>query len=186
MVEPRRRCYSLPAVDLRKKAVGGIIYVTVLSANKLSKSSLKGSPSQRLQNPSSDKTSEDYSVDNDLQTFVEVELGELTRKTNEKSGSSPKWDSTFNMVMHEESGTLRFHLYECNPCNVKYDYLASCEIKVLIELFLSIVFAFRRPLQSSLMLQLRMFDTMPNIRPKISFKILGLCNVMQKIRENEH
>ncbi|XP_015882982.2 synaptotagmin-4 [Ziziphus jujuba] len=130
MVEPRRHCYSLPAVELRKKAVGGIIHVTVLSANKLSKSSLRGSPSRRQQNPSSDKSSEDYSADNDLLTFVEVELGELTRRTNEESGSSPRWDSTFNMVLHGESGTLRFHLYACNPSSVKYDYLASCEIKV--------------------------------------------------------
>ncbi|KAF3438565.1 hypothetical protein FNV43_RR21328 [Rhamnella rubrinervis] len=129
MVEPRRRCFSLPAVDLRKKAVGGIIYVTVLSASKLSKSNLKVSPSRRQQSPS-DKGLGDYFVDNDLQTFVEVELGDLTRRTIEGSGSSPRWDSTFNMVLHEESGTLRFHLYECNPSNVKYDYIASCEIKV--------------------------------------------------------
>lgn len=129
MVEPHRRCYSLPAVDLRKKAVGGIIYVTVLSANKLSKSNFKVSPSRRQQSP--DKTLEDYFVDSDLQTFVEVELGDLTRRTNESTGSSPRWDSTFNMVLHEESGTLRFHLYECTQSSVKYDYLASCEIKVL-------------------------------------------------------
>ena len=136
MVEPHRRCYSLPAVDLRKKAVGGIIYVTVLSASKLSKSNLKVNPSRRQRSPS-DKSLEDYFADNDLQTFVEVELGDLTRRTNEGSGSSPRWDSTFNMVLHGEVGTLRFHLYECNPSNVKYDYLASCEIKVIIELILS-------------------------------------------------
>lgn len=127
MVEPRRRCYSMPAVNLRKKAVGGIIYVTVVSASKLSRNILRGSPSRRQFN----STSEDQPVDKDLQTFVEVELEELTRKTDVKLGSNPNWNSKFNMMLHEETGNLRFHLYECTPNNVKYDYLASCEIKVL-------------------------------------------------------
>ncbi|KAL5544784.1 hypothetical protein UlMin_008568 [Ulmus minor] len=130
MVEPRRRCFSLPAVDLQKKAVGGIIYVTVVSANKLFRSTLRGSPSRKGENSFSDRSSEEYLANEDLQTFVEVELEELTRRTSVKSGSGPKWDSTFNMVLHEEVGSLRFHLYESTPSNVKYDYLASCEIKV--------------------------------------------------------
>ena len=130
MVEPRRRCFSLPAVDLQKKAVGGIIYVTVVSASKLFRSNLRGSPSRRQEN-TSDITLEDNFADRDLQTFIEVELEELTRRTSKKSGSSPQWNSTFNMVLHEEVGSLKFHLYECTPNNVKYDYLASCEIKVL-------------------------------------------------------
>ncbi|XP_042964292.1 synaptotagmin-5-like isoform X2 [Carya illinoinensis] len=130
MVEPRRRCYSLPAVDLRKKAVGGVIHVTVLSANKLSRSSLKGNSSRRQQNGSVNGNSEEQIVVKDLQTFVEVELEELTRRTDVRSGSGPTWNSTFNMVLHEQTGTIRFHLYECTPSNVKYDYLASCEIKI--------------------------------------------------------
>lgn len=129
MVEPRRRCFSLPAVDLQKKAVGGIIYVTVISGSKLFKSNFRGSPSRRLEN-SSDRSSEESLVDRDLQTFVEVELEELTRRTTVRTGSSPKWDSTFNMVLHDEMGTLRFNLYESTPSNVKYDFLASCEIKL--------------------------------------------------------
>ncbi|KAF5733988.1 hypothetical protein HS088_TW16G00429 [Tripterygium wilfordii] len=129
LVEPRRRCYSLPAVDLRKKAVGGIIYVTVISAGNLFRSNLKGSPS-RKHSFSLNGSLEEHNSDKDLRTFVEVELEELTRRTAVKKGSDPKWDSTFNMILHEESGTLRFHLYECNPGSVKYDYLASCEIKV--------------------------------------------------------
>ncbi|KAF5730367.1 hypothetical protein HS088_TW20G00740 [Tripterygium wilfordii] len=129
MVEPRRRCYSLPAVDLRKKAVGGIIYVTVISAGNLSKSSLRGSPSQK-NNFSLNGSLEDHGNDKDLQTFVEVEVEELTRRTGMKKGSNPNWDSTFNMILHEETGNLRFHLYECDPGSVKYDYLATCEIKV--------------------------------------------------------
>ncbi|KAI8528683.1 hypothetical protein RHMOL_Rhmol12G0166600 [Rhododendron molle] len=130
MVEPRRRCLSLPSVDLRKKAVGGIIYVTVISASKLSKSNLKGSLSKRQHTSTMDGRLEECRDNKDMLTFVEVELGELTRKTNVKPGSSPKWDSTFNMVLHEDTGILRFHLYECTPGSVKYDYLTSCEIKV--------------------------------------------------------
>lgn len=131
MVEPRRRCYSLPAVNLRKKAVGGVVHVTIISANKLSRSSLKGNSSRSQQNFSVNGTLEEQLLVKDLQTFVEVELEELTRRTDVRSGSGPTWNSTFNMVLHEETGTIRFHLYECTPSNVKYDYLASCEIKVL-------------------------------------------------------
>ncbi|XWS50736.1 hypothetical protein CRYUN_Cryun12cG0112900 [Craigia yunnanensis] len=129
MVEPRRQCFSLPAVDLRKKAVSGIIYVTVISASKLSRSSLRGSPSRRQPSFAVDSLQEHFD-DKDLQTFVEVELGELTRRTKVRPGSSPRWDSTFNMVLHDNTGTVRFHLYERTPGSVKYDYLASCEIKM--------------------------------------------------------
>ncbi|XAR51289.1 hypothetical protein NMG60_11005883 [Bertholletia excelsa] len=130
MVEPRRRCLSLPSVDLRKKAVGGIIYVTVISASGLSRSNFRGSPSRRHWSSSHDGRSEEHQINNDLRTFVEVELGELTRKTSIRAGSNPKWDSTFNMVLHENTGILKFHLYECTPGSVKYDYLTSCEIKM--------------------------------------------------------
>ncbi|KAJ4713403.1 Synaptotagmin like [Melia azedarach] len=130
MVEPRRRCFSLPAVDLRKKAVGGIIYVKVISASKLSRSGLKGSPSRRQNVYSADSNSEEHYDDKDLKTFVEIELEELTRRTDTRAGSDPRWDSTFNMVLHEDTGVIRFHLYECTPSNVKYDYLATCEIKM--------------------------------------------------------
>ncbi|KAK3225323.1 hypothetical protein Dsin_005185 [Dipteronia sinensis] len=130
MVEPRRRCFSLPAVDLRKKAVGGIIYVKVISASKLSRSSLRGSPSRRQQTYYTDSGVEDDYDDKDLLTFVEIELEELTRRTDIRPGSDPRWESTFNMVLHEEVGVLRFHLYACTPCSMKYDYLASCEIKM--------------------------------------------------------
>ncbi|CAN0902298.1 SYT5 [Linum grandiflorum] len=124
MVEPRRRCFSLPAVDLRKKAIGGIIHVTIVSAGKMSRGSFRGSPSRKQQ------SSEDHFEEKDLQTFVEVELGQLTRRTSVRPGSSPKWNSTFNMVLHEETGILKFNLCNCNPGSVKYDYLASCEIKM--------------------------------------------------------
>ncbi|XP_059455671.1 multiple C2 domain and transmembrane region protein 8-like isoform X2 [Corylus avellana] len=130
MVEPRRRCYSLPSVELRKTTVGGIIYVSVISASKLSRSCLRGNSSRKQQSSFTNGTSDEQPVVKDLQTFVEVELEELTRRTALRSGSSPTWNSTFNMVLHEESGTIRFHLYESTPSNVKYDYLASCEIKM--------------------------------------------------------
>ncbi|TYG43108.1 hypothetical protein ES288_D12G311100v1 [Gossypium darwinii] len=129
MVEPRRQCFSLSAVDLRKKAVGGIVYVTVISGNKLSRSSLKGSPSRRQPSSGVDGLRE-HSDDKDLQTFVEVELGKLTRRTNVRPGSSPQWDSTFNMILHDNTGIVRFHLFEHTPGRMMCDYLASCEIKM--------------------------------------------------------
>ncbi|TYG91919.1 hypothetical protein ES288_A12G301600v1 [Gossypium darwinii] len=129
MVEPRRQCFSLSAVDLRKKAVGGIVYVTVISGKKLSRSSLKGSPSRRQPSSGVDGLRE-HSDDKDLQTFVEVELGELTRRTNVRPGSSPRWDSTFNMILHDNTGIVRFHLFEHTPGRMMCDYLASCEIKM--------------------------------------------------------
>lgn len=134
MVEPRRRCYSLPAVELKKKAVGGIIYVKVVSASKLSPGNLRGSQPRRQQSSSAESRLEEHLLEDskDLQTFVEVELEQLTRRTGVEKGPAPRWDSTFNMVLHEDVGVLRFHLYECTPNSVKHDYLASCEIKVKI------------------------------------------------------
>ncbi|KAE8663972.1 hypothetical protein F3Y22_tig00112857pilonHSYRG00079 [Hibiscus syriacus] len=129
MVEPRRQCFSLPAIDLRKKAVGGIVYVTVLSATKLSRSSLRGSP-LRKQPSSGVDCLQQHIDDKVMQTFVEVELGELTRRTSVRPGSCPQWNLTFNMVLHDNTGTVRFHLYEHTPGSVTCDYLASCEIKM--------------------------------------------------------
>lgn len=130
MVEPRRNCLALPAVNLYKKAVGGVLYVTVISASKLSRNNLKGSPTKRQQSSVINGYKEDHLDDKDLRTFVEVELEELTRKTNERRGSSPSWDSTFNMVLHDNSGIVKFNLYECTPGSVKYDFLTSCEVKI--------------------------------------------------------
>ncbi|KAI9113972.1 hypothetical protein K1719_015223 [Acacia pycnantha] len=126
MVEPRRQCLYLPVVDFRRKAVGGIVYVTVISANKLSKSCFKG----RQQDGSSNGPLNANLDERDLQTFVEVELEELTRRTDVRLGSTPRWDASFNMVLHDSTGTLRFNLYECPPSSVKYDYLGTCEIKM--------------------------------------------------------
>ncbi|XP_022929883.1 extended synaptotagmin-3-like isoform X2 [Cucurbita moschata] len=131
MVEPRHRCFPLPAVDLGKKAVSGTIYVTVISATKLSRNSLRGNSSRKSLSTYMDSTPEETLTDKeDLQTFVEVEIDELSRRTSVRSGSSPVWNSTFNMILHEDTGTLRFNLYESNPNHVKYDYLASCEVKM--------------------------------------------------------
>lgn len=125
MVEPRRQCLALPHIDLHKKAVGGILYVSVLSAKGLSGHNFKGNGSTKLFNP-------DAPIDSkDLQTFVEIELEELTRKTDVRSGSCPKWDTTFNLILHENTGIIKFHLYQRTPGSIKYDYLTSCEVKVL-------------------------------------------------------
>lgn len=104
--------------------------MTVLSADKLSRVHLKGSPNRGQQSVKGSYTVE-HLDDKDMLTFVEVELGDLSRKTGVREGTSPKWGSTFNMVLHEDTGTLRLNLYECKAGNVKYDYLTSCEIKVL-------------------------------------------------------
>ncbi|KAL0393415.1 UNVERIFIED_CONTAM: Multiple C2 and transmembrane domain-containing protein 1 [Sesamum latifolium] len=130
LVEPRRQCLALPAEDLQKKAIGGILYVTVLSASKLSASNLKGCASTKHINSSEDSYTDDRVNRKELQTFLEIELGELTRRTDVRAGSSPKWDTTFNLILHDNAGILRFHLYERTLGNVKYDYLTSCEIKM--------------------------------------------------------
>ncbi|KAI3468850.1 hypothetical protein Pfo_025513 [Paulownia fortunei] len=130
MVEPRRQCLALPAEDLQKKAVGGVLYVTVLSASKLSGCTSKGSASTKQISSSIDTNTEDRLESKELQTFLEIELEELTRRTDVRAGSSPKWDTTFNLILHDNAGILRFHLYERTPGSVKYDYLTSCEIKM--------------------------------------------------------
>lgn len=127
MVEPRRQCLSLPPEDLHKKAVGGILYVTVLSASKLSGHNWKSNGSSKQINCSNP----DAPIDSkELQTFVEIELQELTRRTDVKPGSCPKWDTTFNLILHDNAGLLKFHLYQCTPGSIKYDYLTSCEVKM--------------------------------------------------------
>ncbi|KAG2595919.1 hypothetical protein PVAP13_5KG117400 [Panicum virgatum] len=98
MVEPRRLCFSLPAVDLRKQAVAG---------------TMSGIADNKIQ-----------------QTFVEVEVGNLMRKTSTSKGLNPTWNNTFNMVLHGETGIVKFLLYELDSGGVKFNYLTSCEIKV--------------------------------------------------------
>lgn len=124
MVEPRRRCLALPPVDLQKKAVGGVLHVTVVSAGKLSRSSFKRRPT------SDGFGQENNEMGKDFHTFVEVELEDLTRRTLEVAGPNPTWDSTFNMALHDDAGIVKFNLYESCPDSVNYDFLASCEIKL--------------------------------------------------------
>ena len=130
MVEPRRKCISIPAVNLKKSAIGGILSVTVVSANNIVRSNLKGATLERQLNSHGGNYSNGSSSGKMLNTFVEVELGDLMRRTKACQGSSPTWGDTFNMVLHENAGILKLHLYEQGSRNVKYDYLASCEIKV--------------------------------------------------------
>ncbi|XP_073047805.1 uncharacterized protein [Primulina eburnea] len=129
MVEPRRQCLALPAEDLQKKAVAGVLYVTVVSASKLCRINSRSSPFRKQKDSSTD-TCEDGSSNTEFRTILEVELEELTRKTNMSMGSNPKWGSTFNLILHDNAGTVKFNLYECTPGSVKYDYLSSCEIKM--------------------------------------------------------
>ncbi|KAK9071840.1 hypothetical protein SSX86_008270 [Deinandra increscens subsp. villosa] len=128
MVEPRRRCLHLPAVDLRKKAVGGVLHVTVVTAGQLSRNSFKGR-SWTSDDGGSVGNHSDI-MGKDFHTFVEVELEDLTRRTLEVAGPNPTWDSTFNMVLHDDAGILKFNLYECCSDSLNYNYLASCEIKL--------------------------------------------------------
>ncbi|KAL2934071.1 Synaptotagmin-5 [Bienertia sinuspersici] len=126
MVEPRRRCIALSAVQLGKMAVGGILYVTLVGASQISGALAKGSPRRQV---SLNQSSDEFLV-KDVKTFVEIELEGITRRTDAKRGFNPQWDSTFNMVLHDNAGVLRFHLYECSPGSVKFDHLATCEIKI--------------------------------------------------------
>ncbi|CAM8975289.1 unnamed protein product [Rhodiola kirilowii] len=127
MVEPRRRCFSLPTFDLKKRVSCGIIYVTVVLASKLPCSSSKRSPSRKR---SLNGTSEEFHDDEEANMFVEIELEDLTRRTDMRSGSSPRWDSIFNMLLHDDTGTVRFNLYQCTQNSVNYKYLSSCEVKM--------------------------------------------------------
>ncbi|XP_010549122.1 PREDICTED: extended synaptotagmin-1 [Tarenaya hassleriana] len=115
MVEPRRGCFALPATDLHKTAVGGIIYVTVVSGSRIYRNAPRGSPPRE---------------GSGVQRCVEVELEQLSRKTEAKWGPNPTWQSTFNMILHDTTGILRFNLYEIDPGNVRYDCLSSCEVKM--------------------------------------------------------
>ncbi|RLM92548.1 synaptotagmin-5 [Panicum miliaceum] len=123
MVEPRRLCFSLPAVDLRKQAVGGVLSVTVVSASNL----CKNTGNRQSSNGGTMSGTADNKVS---QTFVEVEVGNLMRKTSTSKGLNPTWNSTFNMVLHGETGIVKFLLYELDSGGVKFNYLTSCEIKV--------------------------------------------------------
>lgn len=130
MVEPRRQCYSLPSVDLRKHAVGGVLSVSVISASNMGRHSMKSNNSETRQN-STISSQLSGSVGNKvLHTLVEVELGDLTRRSDVSQGLNPRWGSTFNMILHGDTGILKFNLYEWDPSSVKLNYLTSCEIKM--------------------------------------------------------
>lgn len=130
MVEPRRACFSLPSIDLRKKAVGGLLSVTVVSASNLNVLSMKSNNVVSTKNSSLSSQSSGNYGNQIEQIFIEVELGDLSRKTNFTQSSNPKWNTVFNLVMHGDSGVLRFHLYEGGLSSVKLNYLSSCEIKL--------------------------------------------------------
>lgn len=134
MVEPRRQCFSLPPVDLRKKAVGGVLSVTVISASNIFRQSMKSNNSETRQSTTISSQLSGNSGNKVLQTLIEVELGDLMRRTDVGQGLNPRWGSTFNMVLHGDAGILKFHLYEQDPSSVKLNYLTCCEIKVMCTL----------------------------------------------------
>ncbi|CAA7397692.1 unnamed protein product [Spirodela intermedia] len=129
MVEPRRGCFTLPPVNLRKKAVEGVLHVTVMSAEHLQGSIVRTNSAEDKQNQVRGGPPGE-SPGKTLQTFVEVESGEVSRRTKVRQGSSPRWEDSFNMVLRRKSQALKFHLYQWRENSVKFDYLASCEIKI--------------------------------------------------------
>ncbi|KAF6135524.1 hypothetical protein GIB67_015377 [Kingdonia uniflora] len=116
--------------DLKKDAVGSIFSVTVSSASGLIKGGMRGSYSGRQNSSMRNANLEGDVGDRVAQMFVEVELGELTRRTSVSAGSVPRRDITFNMVLHENIGVVRFNLYEWVSKNVMHYYITRCEIKL--------------------------------------------------------
>ncbi|XP_042388775.1 extended synaptotagmin-1-like isoform X1 [Zingiber officinale] len=130
LVEPRCHCYSLPIVDLHKKAVGGVLSVTVVSASNLDKINLTVNNSETCQSSSGSIQLPGNLGNKALQTFIKVEIGNLTRRTIVCDGLNPRWDTTFNMMLHGETGILKFYLYESNGSSMNSNYWTSCEIKM--------------------------------------------------------
>ncbi|KAJ1684909.1 hypothetical protein LUZ63_016299 [Rhynchospora breviuscula] len=119
MVEPRRLCFTLPPVNLRKKPVSGTVSVTIKAATNLRSNNTRSNGNESPLRSSSGTH---------LQTVVEVEIGELMRKTSTREGPDPTWNSTFNMVLHGESGSIKFTLYQLDSAGVKFNYLTCCDI----------------------------------------------------------
>eukprot|EP00249_Psilotum_nudum_P016358 c25782_g1_i1 orf=445-2988(-) len=132
MVEPRRRCFSLPPVDLKKHATSGVISITLLSGNNLAKLRSTKLPSEKQLSSNGSGHTNQSVHGKSMSTFVEVILESLTRKTHvsQNGGSSPTWNDTFNMILHENTGTIHFNVYEQVSNNMKYDFLGSCQIKM--------------------------------------------------------
>lgn len=144
MVEPRRRILCLPAVDLKKKAVGGIFSVTVVSARNLAKldhresrNSGNGAVSNgdggnhASSNEGSLGSNGSVNKKSEKSRFVEISCEDLTRKTGMQSGPFLHvWNESYDMVLHDNLGTVRLNVYEQGHNNVNYDFLGSCEVKV--------------------------------------------------------
>lgn len=126
LVEPRRRCYALPAVDLKKHAVGGVCSVKVLSGKDL-----KFRPNYAKSNSSGSSHGSQSSIIKVNNPFVELQLEDLMRKSqlSKNGGSSPTWnDDPFDMVLHENTGTL--YITVCEAGSVNLGSIGSCQIKV--------------------------------------------------------
>ncbi|KAH7404885.1 hypothetical protein KP509_15G048600 [Ceratopteris richardii] len=131
MVEPQRRCFPLPAVSLKKHVSGAVFCITVISARNLKQQRhfatvLSGTSSRS----ESGIVSED-SLPRTITSFVEITLGGLTRRTGlSEHYGSPKWNDTFNMILHGSEGTICFNIYEQTSSHVKGDFCGSCKIQV--------------------------------------------------------
>ncbi|KAH0635745.1 hypothetical protein KY289_035660 [Solanum tuberosum] len=71
MVEPRHNCFSLPAVNLFRRVVVGVLSLTVMSASKLSRSNMWTSSSRKQHNSSTDGYVENSNDYKDLRTHIE-------------------------------------------------------------------------------------------------------------------
>ncbi|XP_049934628.1 synaptotagmin-5 isoform X2 [Nymphaea colorata] len=130
MVEPRRRCYPLPLTSDKRTVVGGTVSITVISVSNLLRANIKRQKASQSHGSAELDGSSDGSANDGLHTFVEVELGDISQRTDVKQGSNPNWNASFEMVLPESSSTLHVHLYEWSPTNMKLDCLTSCEIKM--------------------------------------------------------
>ncbi|KAJ7294164.1 hypothetical protein O6H91_Y274600 [Diphasiastrum complanatum] len=134
LVEPRRKCFSLPPVDYKKHAVGGTLSVTIVKARNLtrvtsgSKSSL-GEKRSFSSGTNHQTGSGSYGVRG---AFVELTLDELIRKSkaSEENGMSPTWNETIEMAFHGNSGTLHLNLYGRGSNHMKVDFLGTCQVKM--------------------------------------------------------
>lgn len=131
MVEPQRRCFPLPAVSMKKRATGGVISVTVISAENLAFVASSRVQFDRRSCTNGSRTTHGGSSSRLMTTFVEVTLEGLTRSTQvSQHCGAPRWNDSFQMILHESAGTIHFNVYEHGSSNIKYDFRGSCEVKV--------------------------------------------------------
>eukprot|EP00250_Pteridium_aquilinum_P006892 c16719_g1_i2 orf=702-3128(-) len=131
MVEPQRRCFSFPAVNLQKHVSGAIISVTIVSGNNLGAN--RSSSNKLYKSSSSSRNKDDiYVIENNKRKFVEVRLDNVTRKTKgcQSGGLSPIWDETFDLILDGSTGSIYVTVFEQSSDHVKLCCLGRCKVKV--------------------------------------------------------